>query len=261
MAGGGGQIARPTQLSLHVGRERSMSNDDSNLTALQRIERRLDSSEASESILNIFKAGLATAPFCGGIASLISDYIPSARFRRLEEFAAKTAEDLNALADRVNETYVQSDDFAFIFEKCFRGAAENPQEEKLSAFRAILVNSTIRDDVSEQEKEYFLNLVNSLTVVHIRILQFMANPSSYLETACISESEIRGGFRDFFPVAIPGIAMDVIHSAFGDLHRFGLIKSDQSVFATMTSSQGLRLLGDRVSDFGKRFLTFCTTST
>ena len=30
----------------------------------------------AEHILNILKAGLATAPFCGGIASLISDYIP-----------------------------------------------------------------------------------------------------------------------------------------------------------------------------------------
>ena len=35
------------------------------------------SSSTSEHLLNVLKAGLATAPFCGGLASLITDYIPS----------------------------------------------------------------------------------------------------------------------------------------------------------------------------------------
>ena len=34
-------------------------------------------SGTTEHIVNILKAGLTTTPFCGGIASLMSDYIPS----------------------------------------------------------------------------------------------------------------------------------------------------------------------------------------
>ena len=50
---------------------------------------------------------------------------------------------------------------------------------------------------------------------------------------------------------------EVVKSAFGDLHQAGLINTDKSIFATMTSAQGLQLLGGRVSDLGNRFIHFC----
>ena len=52
--------------------------------------------------------------------------------------------------------YIQSDEYACLFEQCFRGAAENYQREKIEAFRGILVNSPIRTDIGQEEKEYFL---------------------------------------------------------------------------------------------------------
>ena len=216
------------------------------------------SSNPGEHILNVFKAGLATAPFCGGIASLMSDYIPSAKMRRLEAFAEQLAADMNELQDRVNQAKILSDEFAFIFEKCFRGVAENYQVEKLESFRGILLNTAIGISLSEDEKEFFLNLVTTLSVLHIRILKFMAEPVSYLEAHGISANRIQGGFSDFFPVAIPGVDLEVIKSAFGDLHQYGFINTDKTIFVTMTSGQGLHLLGNRVSQLGKRFVAFCT---
>jgi hypothetical protein len=236
-----------------------MTNKSNNDASLTKIESRVSSINTVELIVNIFKAVLSTVPFGGGIASLMTDYIPSSRMKRLEEFANQTAEDLKNHADEVNETYLKTDDFAFMFEKCFRGAAENPQREKLNAFRGILVNSTIRTDVAEEEKEYFLNMTNTLTVLHLRILKFMAQPLAYLEAAGISPNEIRGGFSQFFPVAIPGIELRVIRSAFGDLYRMGLTDTDQAIFSTMTSGQGLNLLGRRVSQLGDRFIQFITS--
>ena len=91
-----------------------------NKLLVKRMESRLAGSTAAETILNVLKAGLATAPFCGGIASLITDYIPSSRIIRLEEFAARIAEDLERLQGEVREEYLHTDDFAFMFEKCFK---------------------------------------------------------------------------------------------------------------------------------------------
>ena len=237
-----------------------MANDKSDKeTALTKAEQVASSSPIIETILNIFKAALATAPFCGGIASLITDYIPSARFRRLEEFAQKVADDLSRLSSRVDQSYIKSDDFAFIFEKSFRGVAENPQQEKINAFRGILVNSAIRKDYSEEEKEYFLNLVSTLSVLHIRILRFMAFPKEYLRDSNIPENRIQGGFSDFFPVVISGVEISIIISAFEDLYQSGLINTEKHIFNTMTSAQGLHLLGNRVSDSGRRFIQFCVT--
>lgn len=236
-----------------------MAEEQNNAPVLRRIEDRVAGWNTVEVVVNIFKAVLSTALFCGGIASLMTDYIPSARFRRLEDFATKTAEDLREHAEKIDAEYLKTDDFAFMFEKCFRGAAENPQREKLDAFRGILVNSAIRRDLSEEEKEYFLSLTNTLTALHIRILKFMADPITYLEAAEIPQDRIRGGFSHFFPVAIPGVQLDVIRSAFGDLYRFGFTRTDQSIFSTMTSGQGLQLLGSRVSKFGMRFIQFITS--
>ena len=223
---------------------------------LQRIERAMTRSPVAETVLNIFKAALSSAPFAGGIASLISDYIPSSRFRRVEEFAEKVAEDLKRVASKVQAQYLKTDEFAFVFERAFRGAAENYQREKLDAFRGVLVNAATRMDVGQEEKEYFLVLINNLSVLHLRILRFMVEPKPYLAESGIEEGRVRGGFSDMFQLVLPGIDAKIVESAFGDLYQMDLISTDKGIFHTMTSGQGLRLLGDRVTPLGRRFIEF-----
>jgi len=230
---------------------------ENEITLVEKVNRNT-SVNPGEHILNILKAGLATAPFCGGIASLLSDYIPSSKMNRLESFTKQLATDMNELKDKIKQEKILSDEFAFIFEKCFKGVAENYQTEKLEAFKGILLNTAIGSNFTEDEKEFFLNLVTTLSVLHIRILNFMVDPIHYLKVHNILADQIRGGFSDFFPIVIPGVDLEVIKSAFGDLHQNGFINTDKNIFSTMTSSQGLQLLGDRVSQLGKKFVVFCT---
>lgn len=235
-----------------------MAEKESREALVERWERmRHEGLGIAEHILIILKAGLNAAPFAGAIASLMSDYIPTSRAKRLEDFARAVATDLDHLRSLVREKYLLTDDFAFLFEKCFRGVAENPQREKIAAFRGILINASIQFDIAEEEKEYYLNLANSLSVLHIRILKFMAAPERYLNEIGISTSRIRGGFSQMFLEAIPGVQIQVIRSAFGELFRYGLINTDQTIFGTMTSGQGLDLLKGRVSELGIRFINFC----
>jgi hypothetical protein len=232
-------------------------NDDQ--TALEKWQAQEEEGRPlAEHLLNIIKAALSAAPFAGAIASLMSDYIPNSRVARLEEFAEQIAQDLLRLQDRIDEDYLLTDDFAFLFEQSFRGVAQYPQREKLEAFRGILINSAIQDDLAEEEKEFFLNLVMNLSVLHIRILKFMAYPEDHLSQAGIPIDQIQGGFSHFFPKAIPGVDIAIIRSAFADLYRYGLINTDQSIFGTMTAGQGLELLRGRVSDLGKSFIQFCS---
>lgn len=236
-----------------------MVEDQQGSKAVRRVERALTGSPAAETVLNIFKAVLASTPFTAGISSLITDYIPSSRFRRLEDFAEQVARDLRDVGARVDSGYLNTDEFAFIFERSFRGAAENYQREKLDAFRGILVNAAIRNDVKQEEKEYFLVLANNLSVLHLRILRFMAEPRAYLGDLQIDERNVRGGFTEMFRLVMPGVDPKIIESAFGDLYQLGLINTDKSIFHTMTSGQGLQLLGNRVAPLGGRFVEFCRT--
>lgn len=223
---------------------------------MQQVERVLAGSSVAETVLNIFKAVLSTAPFTGGIASLITDYIPSSRFRRLEDFAQRVAEDLKSVADKVDQGYLATDEFAHIFERSFKGAAEHYQREKLEAFRGILVNAAIRNDVAQEEKEHFLVLANNLSVLQLRILMFMAEPRRYLADLSIDERAVQGGFADMFRTVLPGLDSKLVESAFGDLYQSGLINTDKTIFGTMTSAQGLQLLGNRVTPLGQRFIEF-----
>ena len=120
------------------------------------------------------------------------------------------------------------------------------------------MNSLVGTEVEDDEREYFIGLVNSYSTLHIRLLQFMADPVDYLLANEISPADIRGGFSTFFPVAIPGVHLEVIESAFGDLYQHGMIGTDKSMFHTTTAGQGLELLGDRLTPYGRRFVDFIT---
>jgi len=222
------------------------------------IVKRFLSLDANENLVNIFKAVISNFPVGSGIASLMSDYIPSQRLLRLEEFSNNIANDLDRFKESINEEIITTEEFAYIFEECFRGASQNYQKEKLGAFRAILVNSAQTNSIPNDEKEYFINLVNTFTPLHMRILKFMAMPEVYLEENNVSVSNIQGGFSTFFPAALPGVDIEIIKMAFNDLFKNGFINTDKSIFNTTTSSQGLQLLDNRVSVLGDKFIKFCS---
>ena len=228
------------------------------MTTIKKFEGKLRDSKYPEHIISGITAILATVPFAGGIASLISDYIPSQRELRLQEFTENIASDLTALKKKINEEYIQTDEYAFIFEKCFKGAVENYQKEKIIAFKAILINSLIDFETTQSEKEYYLNLVDNLSLLHIQVLTFMASPKEYLEFNDLEESVISGGFSTFFPKVIPNVNIEIIKLAFKDLYNYGFLNTDSSIFNTMTSSSGWSLLGDRVSKNGRNFIEFIT---
>ncbi|MGD0005847.1 MAG: hypothetical protein ABSE06_16660 [Anaerolineaceae bacterium] len=107
-----------------------MVDTENHQAAIERWQRfKTEGRPVSEHILNILKAGLSAAPFMGAIASLLTDYIPTYRANRLEQFSEQIAEDLLRLQNQVDSNYLQTDEFAFMFERCFRAVAENPQKE------------------------------------------------------------------------------------------------------------------------------------
>jgi hypothetical protein len=224
--------------------------------AESKIEKYLRNSGTAEHIINIFKAAASLNPASGAIASLISDYIPNQRQLKLEDFTKSVADDLNRFKDEVNEDYIKTDEFAFIFEKCFKGAMENYQTEKIAAFKAVLINSLRKNQLTQNEKEFFLSLIDRLSLVHIRVLWFMAQPHEYLDSRGIPRTNVEGSFSQFFPRVMPDVSLDLIKLAFQDLNSYGFINTDKSIFGTMTASGGYDLLGHRVTKTGDAFIDF-----
>ncbi|MFK8163970.1 MAG: hypothetical protein AB8H12_16105 [Lewinella sp.] len=233
-----------------------MKDQDSKL--IQALENRIEKSKYADTIVSVFKAIVATTGVGSGIASLISDVIPSARFIRLEKFTNQLAEEFNTFQGEIDESYLRTEEFGFIFEKCYKGVAENYQKEKIEAFKSILINSLVGNCLVQDEKEYFLNLTNSLSALNIKILKFLAHPKEYLKANRLSDDIIRGGFRDIFVAVFPDIDIGTLKFAFGDLHSMGFINTDKSIFSSMTASRGWDLLPGRVNEYGEKYIDFIT---
>ena len=97
---------------------------------------------AGHIILSIFKTSLSLTKF-SPLSTLISEFIPNRRFLRLEKFTQELAEDLNELDEKIDTEFITTDEFAFIFEQCYKAASENYQKDKLDAFKSIILNSAI----------------------------------------------------------------------------------------------------------------------
>jgi hypothetical protein len=223
---------------------------------VDKIEKYLRSSGTAEHIINIFKAAATLNPISGALATLISDYIPSQRQIKLEDFAKSVASDLEKFKNEVNDDYLKTDEFAFIFEKCFKGAMDNYQTEKINAFKAVLINSLRKNQLTQNEKEFFLSLIDRLSLIHIRVLWFMAQPHKYLDDRGIPRTNVEGSFSQFFPRVMPDVSLDFVKLVFQDLYGYGFINSDKSVFGGMTATGGYDLLGHRVTKTGDSFIDF-----
>jgi len=232
--------------------------------ALNRMKSLTTGTSAREHLTNVMKAILANFPIGAGIASLMSDYIPSRKLERLTEFAEKAAEDLKRLSDEVLEERLKTDSFAFVFEECFAGASRHYQKEKLDAFRAILVNSAVRSDFSGDESEFFLQLVNSLSVLHLRMLWFLSNPVEYLRGRGIERSTVEGSdFGTLMEKLFYPANREMLRSVLEDLKAHALIRLVEVDIDAMLKQYplGVRVHARPVSPLGEKFIAFCTNPT
>jgi hypothetical protein len=227
---------------------------------LKKIEKNLANSPKFDTVLTLFKSLLSLSKIGSPISVLISDFIPSRRFLRLETFAEELSNEFKKVEERIDIEFITTDEFAFLFEQCFKAASENYQEEKLSAFKAIIINSTIDQTLIPVEKEFFLNLTKQLTILHIQILTFLHDAHEYISKKKISENQLQGGgYRYFLPIIFPNIDFDTIKIVIDDLNNYGLTSLKSSDFGVITFSSGLQLMGNnRTTSFGEKYLEFIT---
>jgi hypothetical protein len=130
--------------------------------------------EQLEHLKNVSIAAVSALPVLGGPLSVLMDkYIPSYIERRRSKLIEKISKDLQRLSKRITPEHLASDEFSSVFIKAFRRAMEEHLEEKLEAFRYIILNAAISNSSEFDEQTLFLRLVSDLTVDQIRILKLL----------------------------------------------------------------------------------------
>lgn len=214
-------------------------------------------------IVNSIKALVNAWPVGGGIvSSLISDYIPKSREKKTTEFLSKVAEGLEALKDQIDKDYIKSSEFEYLFQKAWRAAIEQYQEDKIEGFRAILLNSAVGKQATAEERELFINILNDLTGYHFQMLKLLQDPVNWnaQHGSPVRPASITISLIQIFKQCFPDWDEERITIILDDLHTRKLIKISSDRIHTMLTGGGIEKLNSSLSSFGRRFIEYLMIS-
>src|SRR5688500_13614572 len=119
-------------------------------------------STGGENIAEIGSVALNAVPFVGGSLARIGDaVIQRMQNRRLQQFLARLAADLDGLHARVGADFVPTEEFHDLAEDIFSKASEARQQESLDALRSIFVNTVLSEHPSYDDALEVAKLVSS----------------------------------------------------------------------------------------------------
>ena len=99
-----------------------------------------------EHALAMVKAGISAVPIVGGsIASLISDYVPTATQSTVDEAIEMLSGRLERLGDRIDAESLDKDEFSELFKSSYYTIVRTHQDDKLRAATHIITNALLRD--------------------------------------------------------------------------------------------------------------------
>jgi hypothetical protein len=206
----------------------------------------MDKTPSSETIRNIAVAATSAIPLAGGPLSIILDkYLPSELQQRRNALLDQMAQDLENVKDLLSPTRLASPEFLSLFIKVLRGAMEEHRKEKITAFRNILVNTAFSAEGEFDETDFFLRVLDDLTVDQIRILHV------FYEREVFNSTTTHTNLYDQIMALWPGVDRDYLKASASELFRLLLISTSASSSVNESKqSRGTHAL----TRFGERFV-------
>jgi hypothetical protein len=210
------------------------------------------------------KGAISAVPYVGAPAAELFSLVVTPPLER------RRAEWLNAIYDRLKNLESQVQGFkieALMDNPLFittvihatTAALRNHQKEKLDALQNAVVNSAKGVDIEENLQLLFLNMIDELTPLHLRVLNYFDNPRKWFEENGIKFSIYMGGAKIGLEEALPELQgkRDVYDMLVTDLHNRGLLSTDKTVLHATMSFEGI--VTSRTTELGKRFLKYIGT--
>jgi hypothetical protein len=206
------------------------------------------------------KVLISAVPILGGtISTVIGDIQSIRKEKRFIEFINGLQEDIRNLSDHVNAEFVSKEYFLDIFEQTARKIVMTRQEAKRIAFRHILSNAILSSNVSYNEVEEFLSLVERFREEHIFLLSILRNPVKYDEET--GNRVGKGGGRmtsisQIMGQLLPDWNKDLILEVTTVLENERLIQHITSRYNMTLTDQGINHLVNALTPKGTRFVVF-----
>ena len=208
------------------------------------------------------KGGLGAIPIVGSIASgllglLVTPPLEKRRQNWMTEVGTKLKEleenskiDLSTLAD--NEQFIDTVLVATTL------ALKTSEKEKIKAFQNAILNTALGVSSDKTKGQIFLNLLDTFTIWHIKILHFIDNPTKWFENAGQNPPNfMMGSLSSVLTNAFPPLSgqQELLDVIWRDLHDNGF----HNTSGLMTTMSGNGLLANRTTQLGQEFLKFIST--
>jgi hypothetical protein len=205
------------------------------------------------------KGGVGSLPIVGAIASellglIVAPPLEKRRNRLLTEIGQRLRDlekakrlDISSLTGNqlFIDTVLQATSYAL----------KTSDEAKVTAFKNAIINTALNDSAEDTTGQIFLNLIDSFTTWHIRILYLFNDPEEWFKkNGRPTPSYMSGGLNSVVTHAYPALKgqSELANIIWADLRGAGLHNSgDLGVMMT-----GSGLLAQRTTDMGKRFLKY-----
>jgi hypothetical protein len=207
----------------------------------------------------VVKAALGSVPVVGSAASeLFAAVVTPPIARRRDEWVENIALGLERLRAGEGLNYDElsrNDVFISTVLHATQAALRSHQQEKLDALRNAVLNSARSGAPDDDLQLTFLNLVDTFTPWHLRILAFLHDPRAWLDSRTVSYRHLMmGDVSTVLEMAFPELVSrrDFYDQVAKDLHVRGLL-STESLRVTMTADG---MVSSRTTEMGKTFLKF-----
>ena len=224
----------------------------------------IDKTSVKEHILNGAKALVAAIPFVGGsLNSLMNDYIPDFKRERLKKIVEKIGTDVNGIKETLNKEYITTEEFAYYFEISIKKSLEEYNEEKIRYYIGFLVGNLDKNkNSSNDEKDFYLKLIEKLTPLQLKIIRFLRNPEKYFEEEGLDKNKVNNGmygtsFSKMFELAFNSFDQNIVIKSFGELYTYGFTNTKEHIFGTTTANTGFDIVKGRLNGIAEKFIQFC----
>lgn len=206
--------------------------------------------EKEELIRNACIAASAAIPVAGGSISVLLDkYLPNKIEERKQNILENIQKDLNRIDINILENKLENEEFYTVFLKVLNKSISNHRDEKLMAFRNILFNNIVNEEMLFDEVSFYIRLVDELTVDQIKILNlfyrtYIINDDKY--KSIMQKNSLNNIVRTIWD----NIDEDYAMACTTELIRFQLL------IGATESRKRSSIEGFTLSRFGERFVKF-----
>lgn len=207
---------------------------------------------------NISIAALSAIPITGGPISVLFDkYIPEHIGQKRNKLLQQINEELSFIEQNNTDFDIQNERFISIFTKCMKKAMEEFEKEKIEAFKNIILNYSIHQDMAFDETTLFINWIQEFTVDQIKLIRSIDRHDS------IAYQDVKSGdLYQLLKVLHPDAPLDYLMIIGQDLISKKIVMHHNSIFSRELRKQQ-KIVGTNqiwhLSYLGKRFVEFITT--